>query len=114
MPSTLARLDRSQATPHVAVITIGVIIAGLVLLGDVKTTWSFSAFTVLIYYAITNFCALRMPKSERLYPRWIALIGLVACLSLAFFVEQPIWLAGLGLVLLGVVWHLVAQRLAKG
>ena len=26
----------------------------LVLFGAVKTTWSFSAFTVLVYYAITN------------------------------------------------------------
>ena len=113
MPATLSRLDQSQTTPYMAVITVGVIIAGLVLLGDVKTTWSFSAFTVLIYYAITNFCALQIPKPERLYPRWMAWMGLIACLSLAFFVETSIWLVGLGLVLLGVIWHLVAQHLAK-
>jgi APA family basic amino acid/polyamine antiporter len=40
---------------------MGAVIAGLALLGNVKTTWSFSAFTVLIYYAITNLAALRMP-----------------------------------------------------
>ena len=39
--------------------------------GDVKLTWSFSAFTVLMYYAITNLCAIRMKPWERLYPIWL-------------------------------------------
>jgi len=112
MPSALARLDRSQSTPYVAVIAIGALVAGLVLLGSVRTTWSFSAFTVLVYYAITNLCALRMPEAERLYPRWVAAAGLIACLSLAFFVETTIWVVGIGLILLSVIWHLVARRLA--
>jgi len=112
MPTLFARLNRLQSTPTAAVIGVGVIIAGLVLLGSVRTTWSFSAFTVLIYYAITNYCALRMPSAERLYPRWIALLGVVACVSLAFFVEQTIWLWGLGLILVGLAWHAVARRLS--
>lgn len=112
-PAVVARLDRSQATPHVAVVVIGVIIAGLVLLGDVRTTWSFSAFTVLIYYAITNLCALRLPVEDRLYPRWISLLGLVACLSLAFFVETSILVVGLGLIAVGLVWHRIARRLRR-
>ena len=108
-PAVVARLDRSGTTPYVAVILTGAIIGGLVLLGNVRTTWSFSAFTVLIYYAITNFCALRLPVDKRLYPRWIAVVGLAACLSLAFFVEPRIWIFGLGLILLGSIWHLGAR-----
>lgn len=42
--------------------------ATLVLLGDIKRTRSFSALTVLIYYALTNLSALRMPTELRRYP----------------------------------------------
>lgn len=111
MPSALARVNDAGTTPTVAVIAVGALIGGLVLLGSVETTWSFSAFTVLIYYAITNYCALRMPSEQRLYPRWIAWLGLLSCLSLAFFVEQTIWLTGLALLGCGALWHSVAQRL---
>ena len=110
MPRALARLNRNQTTPSIAVVVVGLAIAGLVLVGNVKTTWSFSAFTILVYYAITNFCALRLPAAKRLYPRWIAIVGLVACLGLAFFVERTIWLSGLGLLLLGWCWHRVARH----
>ena len=110
MPRALARLNRGQTTPSIAVVVVGLAIAGLVLVGDVKTTWSFSTFSILVYYAITNFCALRLPTAQRLYPRWIAIVGLVACLGLAFFVERTIWLSGLGLLLLGWCWHRVARH----
>jgi APA family basic amino acid/polyamine antiporter len=72
------------------VIAIGVLIAGLAAIGSVKTTWSFSAFTVLVYYAITNLAALAMPKELRLFPRWIAAAGLGCCLFLAFWVEPAV------------------------
>ena len=112
MPRALARLNRGQTTPSIAVVVVGLVIAGLVLVGNVKTTWSFSAFSILVYYAITNFCSLRLPADKRLYPRWVALVGLVACLGLAFFVERTIWLSGLGLLLLGWCWHRVAKTRA--
>jgi hypothetical protein len=83
------------------------------LIGNVKVTWSFSAFTVLIYYAITNFAALRLPKEKRLYSSLFAWGGLVACLLLAFFVERQIWLVGLGLIATGLLWHALARYLAR-
>jgi APA family basic amino acid/polyamine antiporter len=111
MPPATARIDAAGTTPYVAVIVVGVAIAALVLIGNVKTTWSFSAFTVLIYYAVTNLAALRLGAAERLFPRWIAWVGLAACLFLAFWVEVQIWLAGLGLIAVGLLWHLLARRL---
>jgi hypothetical protein len=80
--------NKSGATPYWAVLIVGVTIDGLVLIGDVKTTWSFSAFTVLIYYALTSLAALKLPRERRLYPRWVAGLGLVVCLFLAFWVER--------------------------
>ena len=88
-------------------VVVGVAIAGLVLVGNIKTTWSFSAFTILVYYAITNFCALRLPADQRLYPRWIAIVGLVACLGLAFFRRAHDLAQRLGIAL---AWLVLALR----
>ncbi len=111
MPPIVARLNADQTTPYVAVICIGVLIGGLALLGSVKTTWSFSAFTVLIYYSLTNLAALQLKPEERLFPRWVAVLGLVACLFLAFWVEVQIWVIGLVLLGAGLVWQQISQRI---
>lgn len=110
-PVVFSQVTGSSGTPTPAVILIAVIISGLVLTGDVKTTWSFSAFTVLIYYALTNLAAIRLTESERLYPRFIPWIGLLSCVFLAFWVETRIWLIGLALIGAGLIWHAVAARL---
>ena len=89
----------------VSVLVVGGIIAALAATGSVKTTWTFSAFTVLIYYAITNLAALRLSQNERLYGKIWAWIGLVACLGLAFAIEWQVWSAGLGILGIGLVWH---------
>jgi len=112
MPRILARLNPTRTTPPLAVLTVGVAIAAFVLVGNVKTTWSFSAFTVLIYYALTNLSALRLSAAERLYPQWIAGVGLVSCLFLAFWVEPSIWLTGLGLIGVGLIWRAVFQAVS--
>ncbi len=105
IPRIFSRLNQSGTTPYWAVIIVGIGIISLVLIGNVKTTWSFSAFSVLIYYAITNLAALNLSTNERLYPRWIGWIGLFSCLFLAFWVDRQIWIIGLGLIGVGLIWH---------
>jgi basic amino acid/polyamine antiporter, APA family len=112
VPGLFARVD-DKGSPQPAIIGVGIAIAALTLIGNVETTWSFSAFTVLIYYAITSLAALRLPRAERLFPQAVAWCGLAACLSLAFFVEREIWMVGLGLILAGLLWHWGARRLAR-
>lgn len=103
LPVLFARVDASGQTPYVAVIAVGLVIALFAAIGNVKTTWSMSAFTVLSYYAITNLAATRLTPAEQLYPRVIPWIGLGSCLFLAVWVEPVIWLYGLGLLLVGFV-----------
>jgi len=110
MPEIVARLSGSEASPRIAIVVMGSAIALLVLIGDVRVTWSFSAFSVLVYYAITNFAALRVPQRDRLYPKWIAWIGLFACLFLAFWVEQQVWMIGIGLIGVGLLWQALFRR----
>jgi len=110
LPHRLANVKASTGSPRPAVIATGVVILLLVLLGDVGTTWSFAAFTVLVYYGVTNLAALRMPPDARLYPRWVAVVGLFGCVFLAFQVEPRVWGAGLGILAIGLLWHGFRRR----
>mgnify|MGYP001828959819 CR=1 FL=1 len=106
-PAALARIEERSRSPRSAVLAVGTGIALIALVGDVGLTWSFSAFTVLVYYAITNLAALRLPAEARLYPRWIPAAGLVGCLGLAFWVEPRVWMVGLALIGVGLVGRAV-------
>jgi hypothetical protein len=89
-------------------------IAALVLLGNLRAIWSFRAFTVFVYYAVTNLAALRLPAGERRYPRVIAAIGLAGCLFLASWVERVVWASGLAITGVGLIWHAVDRVLTSG
>lgn len=113
LPPLFGRLSRKGTAPAAAVVAVGIIVAGLTLIGSVETTWAFSAFTVLIYYAITNLAALRLPREQRLFPAWVAVAGLAACLFLAFWVPVAIWAVGLGLIAVGLLFKALAPCLWK-
>jgi basic amino acid/polyamine antiporter, APA family len=110
LPRRFAQLNPEQTTPTGAVLAVAGAIALLVLIGNVKTTWSFSAFSVLIYYAITNLAALQLPTQDRLFPTWVSVAGMVFCLLLTLWVEPIIWQVGLGLIAGGLVWHWLRQN----
>ena len=109
LPAATARLTRGSATPAVAIVAVAGLILVLSLMGSVRLAWSFSAFTVLVYYAITNLAALRLPQEHRIYPRLVSWAGLAACLLLAWFVDVQVWVAGLALIGLGLLWHTVRR-----
>lgn len=110
MPVQLARLDSTSTSAPAAVIAVGTVIALIASMGDIKAAWSFSAFTVLLYYTITNLAALRVAPADRFVPRAISVAGLAGCFALAWFVEMHIWLAGLAIIALGLMWHGVARK----
>lgn len=109
MSARLAMLNPASTSAPAAVIVVGIVIALITLGGDIKAAWSFSAFTVLLYYAITNLAALRVSAEDRFVPRIVSVAGLVGCFALAWFVEMHIWLTGLAIIALGLVWHWFAH-----
>jgi APA family basic amino acid/polyamine antiporter len=109
-PKALSRIDARRASPVAAVWACGLLVAGIALVGNVRLTWSFSAFTVLVYYAITNLAALRLPPEKRLFPRWIPAVGLAGCLGLSVWVEPGVWIVGIGLLVVGLMGRGLAHR----
>jgi basic amino acid/polyamine antiporter, APA family len=102
MPERLSRLDH-RSTPVAAISISAVPVLLVVLLGDISIAWSFSAFTVLLYYGITNLSAIAVDRK-----RWTAWLGLLSCVLLSFYVSPIVWVVGAGLVALGLIWK--AQR----
>lgn len=113
MPSGLARINTHRSTPQAAVLFTGIVIGCIVLVGSIRVAWAFSAFAVLIYYAITNLAALQIPTDARLVPRWVAWAGLIACLFLAFWVDPAVWIVGLILIAVGLIWQMIAWRIFR-
>ncbi|MEM6394031.1 MAG: APC family permease [Planctomycetota bacterium] len=102
VPSVFGSVNASGTTPMPAVMGVAVIIAGLVLIGDIKLTWSFSAFTVLLYYGLTNAAALKLSDDERFYPRWVSVAGLIGCVGLAWWVDWRVLIAGMVLIVVAL------------
>ena len=106
MPGALARLDRRQQ-PAAAILVSAVLVAALTLIGDIGLAWSFSAMTVFLYYGLTNLSALAVSRK-----RITAWLGLLSCLSLSFFVPQGVWLTGIAMLALGLIWKTGYTRFA--
>ena len=111
IPGRFAQLNPDGTTPRSAVVLSGIVVAALISIGDVRIAWSFSAFTVLIYYGITNYTALLLPDEARRYPRFLAICGLAGCLGLSFWVDTRILLCGIALIGGVLIWNaLITSR----
>ena len=63
-----------------------IIAAGAIALTSAgKIVWviGFSSFSVLFYYAVGHLSAIAQPKAERVMPRWLNVVGILLCLTLA-------------------------------
>lgn len=107
LPGVLARVHPRFRTPHVAELTLGVVVAGIVLVADVRGAIAFSSFGVLLYYLVANLSAFRQPAAERRLPRALQLLGVVGCAILALTLPVEGVVGGLIVVGLGVAARFV-------
>ncbi|WP_144877730.1 APC family permease [Microbacterium sp. 1.5R] len=114
LPRVLARVDERWHVPRRAEIAVGIIVIGIVLLGDLRETIGFSSFGVLLYYLIANAAAFRQMGAARRFPRALQVVGALGCLLLVN--TLPLWasLVGTVVVLAGVLYRAVRLRLSTG
>lgn len=103
-PSPVQSLE-TLLSPAAAVRWLSLVLSCILLIGDVKTLWAFSAFAFLIHSALIHWIAYRYALQFNPYIRWLSGIGGVICLFLAFWVDWSVWLVSLGLLALGLVWR---------
>jgi len=104
LPSALAAVHPRFAVPHRAEMTVGVIVAVVAALSDVRSAIGFSSFAVLVYYAIANASAWTLGR------RLIPVVGLAGCLLLAVCLPPGSVLAGSAVLAAGAVIYPIARR----
>lgn len=110
LPRWLAVVHPRYRVPHRAELAVGVLVAAAVALADLRDAIGFSAFTVLLYYAVTNASALRLAKDDRRWPRAISMLGLAGCVALAFSLPPASVVAGVAVLLIGACLHAFRRR----
>lgn len=104
LPSALAGVHPRFAVPHRAEVTVGVIVAVVAALADVRSAIGFSSFAVLVYYAIANASAWTLGR------RLIPVVGLAGCLLLAVCLPPVSVLTGSAVLAAGAVIYLIVRR----
>tara|TARA_B100000497_G_scaffold24374_1_gene28692 strand:- start:2133 stop:3302 length:1170 start_codon:yes stop_codon:yes gene_type:complete len=84
LPNKLNSIHKKHNSAHVADIIISTIVVIGILTLNVIDSIKISSFFILLYYSLTNFSIIKLPKKQRLYSVFIAYFGLFGCLILAF------------------------------
>jgi APA family basic amino acid/polyamine antiporter len=109
LPRWLDAVHGRHGVPHRAQLAVGALVAGLVLVADVRGVIGFSSFAVLTYYAIANASAFTLPAEHRREPRAVAVVGLVGCVVLAFTLPATSLLGGVAALAIGVLGRFVRR-----
>ena len=114
LPPALAAVHPRYGVPHRAELAVGAVVVVLVATIDLRGAIGFSSFGVLAYYAIANACAMTLTREERRPPRWLPVLGLLGCMTLAVSLPAASVVAGAAVLLLGAtVWaaqHVMRAR----
>lgn len=111
LPPFFQTIHSRFRVPHIGILLTGIIILLLTVLGSFEFIVRSATFTILLYYSITNIAALRQPKEDRMYDRWIPTLGLIGCLMMS--VSLPIYViaSGVGLLAIGFAVRLIVHRI---
>ncbi len=106
LPRSLARLGKAQ-NPWRSVIFVGAIAMFVAAFAPFEIAVAVSSFGTLLYYTVTNLSALRLQKEQRMFPRPLAVAGLIGCLGLAFALAPVEIAIGLAILAAGVILRIL-------
>jgi APA family basic amino acid/polyamine antiporter len=112
LPRFFEHVHSRYQAPGRAVIVIGAVAAIVAGTGTLRGAAAAASFTILVYYAIANVAALRMPSETKLFNDAIPLVGLVACGLLAMSLTSTVILTGLSILGIGLIFRFVFKRVA--
>jgi basic amino acid/polyamine antiporter, APA family len=94
LPTALAAVHPRFRVPNRALAVVALAVLVVVALVPLARAIEASAFTVLLYYGLTNASALALRREQRRWPRWLSWFGLAGCVALAFSLPSITVLAG--------------------
>jgi APA family basic amino acid/polyamine antiporter len=109
LPPVLSRLTPG-GVPRYAVLAAGAIVALLSAFAAFELVIAASSLSLLVYYAVTNWAALRLRPSQRLYPALVPLAGLVSTVALALSLPAQALLVVAGVLGAGLLYFFLWHR----
>ena len=108
LPSWFSKIDERRSLPVRAecVVTAAVIVLAATF--DLRGAIGFSGVTILTYYAITNAACLTLRGNQRRWPRWISIVGLAGCVTLAVMLPLAAIITGSTVLLAGIAIRYLA------
>lgn len=113
MPRWFSKVHPRYKVPYAAEFTVAAIIIFIVSIWDIRSFIGFSAFMILIYYAITNASAMALRKEDRLWPRGLSVMGFVFCAILALSLPQSSRGVGFLMISTGSLIYLLKKKQKK-
>ncbi|MBP1160663.1 APA family basic amino acid/polyamine antiporter [Rhodococcus sp. PvR099] len=103
LPRGLAAVHPRFGVPHRAELMVGVVVAVLAAVADLRHAIGFSSFAVLAYYLIANCSALTLTRAEgRAWPG-VPILGALGCVVLGFALPLASVLSGLAVLGVGAL-----------
>lgn len=109
LPRQLRAVHPRFGVPHRAELVVGIVVIVLVSVVDLRGAIGFSSFGVLTYYAVANASAFTLSSLEGRPPRWLPLLGLAGCTTLAANLPRRSILGGVLVLGLGIVLWIVRE-----
>ncbi len=110
LPTWLAAVHPRTRVPYRAEVVLAVLVCAVIAVVDLRGAIGFSSFGVLLYYAIANASALTQPREQRLFPRWLAWLGVAGCVVLVITLPWPSIAIGVGVLAVGILVRALSQR----
>jgi len=110
LPAFFSVVHPIYQVPHRAELFVGLVVAAVVSVADIRTAIGFSSFAILGYYAIANVAAVALKSEERQWPQWMSVAGLVSCLTIAFSLPRVSVVGGVLLFIVGSILYLFTYR----
>jgi basic amino acid/polyamine antiporter, APA family len=103
LPKALGAVHPYRKVPHRSEFAVGLLVAGLVAVSDLRLSIGFSSFAVLAYYSLAHASALTLKRQERKWHPVLPLLGFLFCLLVAFNLPGASVTGGLALLALGTL-----------
>lgn len=113
MPNALGKVHERFGTPYVSIWIVGAIMALLVLFVDLTGVVAVSTFALLFTYSFANIAAFRLKCKNRLYPKFLPVLGLISCLALlatVLVVTTLAWVTGFAFLAAGTAYYYIRKK----
>jgi APA family basic amino acid/polyamine antiporter len=117
IPKIIAKIHPRFGTPYVSILIMGMFMAILALVFDLRQTSAITSFSILSTHVVLNYCAIRVRKrmpdvksfKAPLYPL-IPLLGVVSCCILLLSLPFEAWLVSSAVVAVLIFWLVVKRN----